>query len=474
MIAQLLNRQFIIDRMHEVRDQLQNDAERKRTGGPGAGDLQASDYEQALAHFDTSLRNEQSQSSGQPGFVPPPPDRRGDLPADLDDYSFFSRDPIVSITQSALEAYFDHPESSDDAIEVPPEDDQRRGPDDAPAVTDRSLPDSPPHRTLDGRRVFDKFSITDVGWVSSLVAMGVRRFRKPHGFNNTPAEPTKLSDSARLILVGDWGTGIPRAQKISTAMRIFVEESVREKRDTHVMHLGDVYYSGWEYEYERRFLRYWPVKDAEADQVGSWCLNGNHDMYSGGYGYFDKLLNDRRFHRQGQASFFRCYNQQWQVLGLDTAWDDNGFKDPQADWVKHVLEQNSQKAILLTHHQFFSAYEPGPGVGKVLRAKLGSVLDSGRAHVAFWGHEHRCVSYEPYQGVQYGRLIGHGGVPVYMTHGAGDPFPKPSNDEYRGYFDKGLERWALFGFAVLDFDGPTIHVRYINENGETHKKETIV
>ena len=30
----------------------------------------------------------------------------------------------------------------------------------------------------------------------------------------------------------------------------------------------------------------------------SWALNGNHDMYSGGWGYFDHLLADERFSRQ--------------------------------------------------------------------------------------------------------------------------------------------------------------------------------
>ena len=31
----------------------------------------------------------------------------------------------------------------------------------------------------------------------------------------------------------------------------------------------------------------------------------------------------------------------------------------------------------------------------------------------------------------------------------------------------------MFGFAVLDFDGPAITVRYIDEDGATHKTETI-
>ena len=29
-----------------------------------------------------------------------------------------------------------------------------------------------------------------------------------------------------------------------------------------------------------------------------------------------------------------------------------------------------------------------------------------------------------------------------------------------------IERWALFGFAIADFDGPDVVVRYIDENNE--------
>jgi len=101
MIAQLLNRQFIIEQMQQIHEQLRKDAENRRTGGRDVPDLQSSDYAEALAYVEASLAREQAGTSGQRGFTPPPPERRGDLPAELDDYSFISRDPIVSLTQSA-------------------------------------------------------------------------------------------------------------------------------------------------------------------------------------------------------------------------------------------------------------------------------------------------------------------------------------------------------------------------------------
>jgi Calcineurin-like phosphoesterase len=474
MIAQVLNRDFMLTQLGDIQTQLRADVADKRAGGPIESTLQTDDYGEALAQIEQALRSEQEKSSGQPGFVPPPPERRSDWPADLDDYSFLSRDPIVSIVQSAIELYFDQPEHADEVVTAEPADDARRGSDDEPMVTSRTLRNYSPSRDPDGRRAFDKFSITDIGWVASAVAMGVRLFRKRRDFNATPPQSIKLDGQARVILVGDWGSGLPRAQKVGALMRRYVEEGLSAPRDVQVIHLGDVYYSGWEYEYKKRFLPFWPVWPEEATKAGSWSLNGNHDMYSGGFAYFDTLLADARFAKQAQTSFFHLYNDDWQIFGLDTAWDDNGLKDPQAEFVMRTLANHRQKAIALTHHQFFSAYEPAPDCGKVLREKLGAALDGNRIHAAFWGHEHRAMLYKPWQNIQYGRLLGHGGVPVYMTHAASDGYVDPAIYEDRRSIDKGLEHWAYFGFAVLDFAGPQINVRYIDENGYVYKEETIV
>ena len=476
MIAQILNRQFLLEQMETIQAQLQNDVAEQRTGGVGEVPLEAPDYGYALTHIDEALANERKASTGQPGFDPAAQRRGGETVAELDDFAFLSRDPIMSLVQSALELHLERPESGAEIVRAEAADDRRRGEGDYPVVTDLSLKDYQPQRDeADGRRFFNRFSISDVRWVSSKVAEGIRLFRGRRSFNDEPAPPVEIADQARVILVGDWGSGIPRAQKVATAMGYEMRASLDRNQDVHVVHLGDVYYSGWAYEYANRFLAYWPVKPEHAAKVGSWCLNGNHDMYSGGHGYFDTLLRDPRFARQGQASFFRLYNAHWQILGLDTAWDDNGLKDPQSTWVRKVLDDNQQKAILLTHHQLFSAYENAPDVGKVLRDKLLWALTENRIHTAFFGHEHRCVLYDPWGTVKYPRLIGHGGVPVYMLHGTDEPYPSSVSYEYRKYVTSslGTEHWGLFGFVVLDFDGPKIHVRYVDEDGDTYKEETI-
>ena len=63
-----------------------------------------------------------------------------------------------------------------------------------------------------------------------------------------------MADDARLVVVGDWGTGLPRARDVAALMQDKIAEALAGSRQVHVLHLGDVYYSGLETEDQRRFL----------------------------------------------------------------------------------------------------------------------------------------------------------------------------------------------------------------------------
>ena len=464
MIEQLLNRRFVLEQLDAVRAHLDEPA-------TGLAEADAGDLRREL---DAASERERRASSGQRGGLerPAAQRRRGKVPP-IDDVAFFSHDPLVSLMQSVLEEYLETVRP--DLIEVhdpPPSVRGRRGRRGSRvAVTDRSLRDAFVDPHPDARRYFRGFEAADPRWVASALAMGMRRFTGRHEFNPTPATPCKISNQARLVMVGDWGTGLPRARKVADQMRVVVEQGLKAGLEQHVVHLGDVYYSGTEREYHRRFLPYWPVGEAEADSVGSWSLNANHDMYSGGHGYFDVLLRDPRFARQERSSYFSLHNEDWQILGLDTGWDEGGLQEPQGPWVEETLGASGRKAILLSHHQLFSAYKPE--VRATLGTKLHGVLDADRIRAWFWGHEHRCMLYRPYEHVEAARCIGHGGVPVYMWRAQDEPCPSPGTYEYRGRIVKGLQFWALFGFAVLDFDGPRLHVRYIDETGYEHHSEDL-
>jgi hypothetical protein len=307
-----------------------------------------------------------------------------------------------------------------------------------------------------------------------------------HPFNPRPAEYA-ISDSARLVVVGDWGTGLPRARAVASYMAEEVADALAYGREAHVIHLGDVYYSGLPSEIRQHVLACWPVTPEQARAgVTSWSLNGNHDMYSGGFGYFETLLGDPRFAGQHSAdgaptSFFRLAAPSWDFVGLDTSWDTDVMskgvsgvlEDPQAGFVAEIARASGRKLVLLSHHQLMSVYDQAD-LGPVLPAKLGPVLDSGRVAAWWWGHEHRCMGFEAAHGVRFPRCLGHGGVPVLQTYAAGDPVKPPGAWEAAGFLeDAGGDCWARFGFAVLDLDGSQMQVRYRDDLGAEIRREVI-
>jgi hypothetical protein len=262
-------------------------------------------------------------------------------------------------------------------------------------------------------------------------------------------------------------------------MREYIEEGMKAGLEQHVIHLGDVYYAGWPWEYEKRFLPYWPVRPGEEKKkVYSWSLNGNHDMYSSGDGYFDTLLADPRFGLQASSSWFRLENADWRLFGLDTAWDEVGLmdprdhfglQDPQAKTVMGEIAKDDRKVMLLSHHQLFSCYDDK--VGSYLGKKLKSLLDGNRVRAWLWGHEHKAIAYDPYPGVGYGSCLGHGGVPMYRTR---PPRRGPAINWFEsGYRTDRFQNWALFGFAVLDLKGADLRIRYIDEYGRQPHEDAL-
>jgi hypothetical protein len=413
---------------------------------PGSGDP----VDKVSGALPSARQAEPSSGGGAGGAVP-----------------YLAREPTVSLVQSAVED----------------------------ALRERGVPDQPPGpeslwtkivRAVEGFLHRGNFGPEDPDWVIKIAESMLGHLAKGnHPFNPKPAEHA-ISGTARLVVVGDWGTGLPRARAVAKYMAEEVADALRDGREAHVIHLGDVYYSGLPVEVQRHVLEPWPVTAAQARAgVTSWSLNGNHDMYSGGYGYYDTLLADPRFAAQHSAdgastSFFRLTAPGWEFVGLDTSWDTDVLskgasavlQDPQAEYVAQVARASDRKLVLLSHHQLATVYDQAD-IGPVLTAKLGPVLGSGRVTGWWWGHEHRCVGFEATHGVRFPRCIGHGGVPVPQTHTAAEAPPAPWAWEPTGYLDSDGQRWALFGFAVFDLDGGQIRARYRDEHGATIRTEVI-
>ena len=388
----------------------------------------------------------------------------GDFARGEEEAAWLPRDPYLSILQSTLHEFYvkasalkeEHPKS-------------RLARSSRDPVTDLGL--KPEWYPTKKRPFMRQTEESDwLGWgLSFAVAKAISAIgRKPPFREQKQAYP--LQPRARLVLVGDWASGVRRAGNVAAYIAEQLNQASVRGIDRHVIHLGDVYYAGRDFEYVAHLGDMWPVKTGEDDRIGSWCLNGNHDMFSGGQALFAFLQRDSRFKRQNGCTHFALENKDWLIFGLDTAYESEGFKGntgglaaPQAVWImERIRRAPDKKIILLSHHQPFSAWE---GESPRLLEALQPVLHGPREIAAwFWGHEHRCAIYAPHFNVRYPSLIGHGGVPVYAS--SKEPKGPKVLFHDRRSFPHLLEKYAYLGFAVLDLDGPNATVAYIDENGK--------
>ncbi len=261
----------------------------------------------------------------------------------------------------------------------------------------------------------------DVRWAEALLEYAIHA-KVPFPVCPVSVDPPELthaiSDAAVFAVAGDWGTHNEASARIGHAMG--------ELRPTHSIHLGDVYYAGTDDE-ERKFVEDWP-----AGSAGSFTLNSNHEMFSGGHGYFSIALRSDKFRMQTH-SYFALHNATWLFVGIDTGYHatragvvpyqvghlfaDHPDTDPQVQWLRRVLAHPVAKQAnglpkrlcLFSHHH---GLEPD-GAENALFAEVRTALDGRAPDVWYWGHVHGAAAYEvPYGDLTFrGRLCAHGGVP---------------------------------------------------------------
>jgi hypothetical protein len=299
------------------------------------------------------------------------------------------------------------------------------------------------------------------------------------------AEAGSIPNTCRVGLTADWGTGLYGAPQIADAFR----RQASDRKFDLLMHLGDIYYSGTEKEVEDRFLKVWPAEAATTSRA----LNGNHEMYSGGFGYFKLVLP--KFGQDG--SYFAVQNDHWLLAGLDTAYIDHDMDNAQVGWLTLLVKQaGTRKVVLFSHQQPFSRLG---SQGPKLQQALNHLLMAERIRAWYWGHEHDCIVYDEHQEWKLlGRCLGNGGIPQApkdeVRGAAADPGHPPvagttwrrlaGKDKGPGCIvldgpnaamkkDSDKKRFVPHGFMTLELNGPALTERVFLSDGTEIFSNTI-
>lgn len=302
----------------------------------------------------------------------------------------------------------------------------------------------------------------------------------PLGDKTVIGGPPDAQGEIRVSIAGDWGTGTDEAAEVGSMMGQF---------EPHfTIHLGDVYYVGEKDEIEENCLGQPPANNSftpcrwPIGSVGTFALNGNHEMYALGNAYFDVFLPKLGMRKAiggtplGQkASFFCLENQFWRIIGLDTGYNSIGvpiieylftpsckLRKEEITWLRDQLaldRDDSHGLILLTHHQYCSTFDSEyPSTAEQLSNFI------NRPVLWLWGHEHRMAVYGQYtngKGINcYGRCVGHGGMPVGINPEVKRPERPLVCYDNRHYQSPENITVGYNGFANLTFKGNRVLIEY--------------
>ena len=347
------------------------------------------------------------------------------------------------------------------------------------ALTEIALERGWAKEAADGRVEWVQFGALDPGWIEAVLqrikALFTGRAHRPR----LPATPDRLPSACKLLVVGDWGTGLYGAPE-------FTKWASPTQTWDAVVHLGDTYYAGTDNEVKKRLKANWPQIQSPTSATLSRFLNGNHEMYSGGRAYFSFIVGFQQQHPQ-TSSCFALQNDDWLIVGLDTSW--HGFKvepamqsghldDDQIGWLtKLVQDCGDRHLILMSHHQpfHFTGSENAE-----LTIDLQPLWDTQKVRIWYWGHEHFAVRYAKNKYGFEGRCLGHGGIPEARRAAIrNSPQSKPipgTQCSWKGLTTnvgaQPVQSWVLdgpnplvaadpddfspHGWAVLRLDGPNL------------------
>lgn len=314
----------------------------------------------------------------------------------------------------------------------------------------------------DGQLVgIERFEALDPRWSLAMVEYLKNRDNKVP-FGDKPAH-IELAARTKLAVAGDWGTGYWRGEA-SPSYRVAEALRCPEAPPDWTIHLGDVYYAGTESEEGENLTQIWPK-----GRDGVLLLNSNHEMYSGGFPLFQQAM-PKLAPQQNQTSYWSAANDDWFLLGLDTAYeatdiylDGNlGSDNAQTRWLQAISAKiGSRKLIVLSHHEPVPFDGSGPTtVYSQVTGLLGRTPDFW-----YWGHLHNVIVYKNLPGGFQGRCVGHGAIPYGNARGLeGNSLIEWYETENAN--DPDYKQRVLNGYIELVLDGPSLEERLIGENGE--------
>jgi Calcineurin-like phosphoesterase len=314
-----------------------------------------------------------------------------------------------------------------------------------------------------------KYQELDLRWELVAGTVWLENLLHKHRFPQGTPTIQPIGNSATIAMAGDFGTGnFGSGDSSSTKISKFIPTL----NPDYTIHLGDVYYAGTGGEEASKLMNFWPQ-----GSKGSFALNSNHEMYSGGGPYFNEAVGGPIFNKlQSPYSFFALENDYWIIVGLDSAYYSDaltlymngtlGSNNAQIAFLQDIAKRG-KKVIVLTHHNGL----PVSGVPSDTPPQLYTDVMSafaGQNPPAYWyyGHEHMAVAYMQLNGMLC-RCLGHAALPwglssdlqVAQAKGqvqwfercnAGDP------DEKLRVFN---------GFVFLQLNGPDLTETFYDETG---------
>ncbi len=373
------------------------------------------------------------------------------------------------------------------------------------------------------------FAQLDHGWIfpSILYLLSLFGSFSTAPFGASPQTLTPTSNSLKIALIGDWGTGTWNDNGTSGPAKAIMQQ-VQNLNPDVVIHVGDVYYSGtgnlpslinvlmevlgaevgatFDATEERdRLINAWPSGTPPV----SFTLNSNHEMYSAGNGYFTTAVNTQSgtpFSHQQGTSYFAIMFQDWVILGLDSAYCSDALfymtgrlqspsNNAQITWIQGLQQSGKltgKKIIVLTHHTglTYDGCQMAPALGSTTNLYDDVYAALGRdPDYWYWGHTHNGIVYTDKvslsptrQTSALCRCLGHAALPFgkayYWLAGVKyflDQAPGGSNPKIAYYAQTALSAdpppvWqnrVKNGFALLTLSAGSITEAFYEEGNTT-------